>query len=223
MPTWASPVSDLRTLLSDGLQDKRAHQKKLVGYCDGINKIFKTVETRYVPLSVKVYKVTGSTITLLTIATDYTEDDPVAGDILMVTAPIANAVIKASYYWRHFIDSELNFFLINAAQKLGGFTDPTLIDPDLQPAAIHFAAADAYEKLAVRWMERLSEQYLVEDSPGVGDGKPMPKPEDFAKLADFMMKRALTLRDDFYKRQGRRFAPSVGIAIGNAREITPRR
>lgn len=216
---WSTPVTDLRRLMSDGPQDKRAHQKRTVpSGGDGEQTIFKTLETRYVPGSLQVF-VDG---VLQTITTEYTESDPVAGEFTFVTAPGINTIVKASYYWRHFGDDELQQFIDYAAFYLG-YTVAALVEEGLRPAAIHKAASDAWARLSVFWQERRSEQFILEESPSVGTPTAEERQKEYSDAADIFLKRADRLRDDFYKRQGRRHAPAQAILAGAVHETTPRR
>jgi hypothetical protein len=149
-----------------------------------------------------------------------TADDLVMGEFDLGYAPGPNDRVEATYYCQWFFDSELDVFLKHATQFLGLGPDWTVIQDGLQPAALHYAAQEAYSKLATRWAERASDQFLLEDSPQ----KEIKAIIDSyrAMSADFQ-KKSVQLRDDFYKRQGRANAPSFRTVSGRVRDLTPGR
>lgn len=215
---WTTSIVDLRNLLSDGDTDKHRYRKRVFGRLDGVNKTFKTFETRRVtnfttsvsPLGVFV----DGTIQVIT------ADDVMVGEFTVTTAPVDGSAIEASYYYRWFTDAEIGIFLKNATQFLGLGADHTLVSDGLQPSALHFAAQEAYQKIALRWAERWSEMYLLEDAPAEG-GKDVV--DSYRSLAMDMQKKAVMLRDNFYTRQGQNLAPSFSTIRGNIKEVTPRR
>ena len=220
--SYTTGKADLRRLLSDGDQVKRAFQKVVIGPVDGINADFVTLENRYVPGSVDLY-VDGL---LVVKGTNYTEQDPVAGLIRFQPGyiPNQNAIIKASYYGQYFIDDDLDGFLIAAMSDLSmDSTDSTTIAAGLQSSLLHYAAANAYTYLATIWTQRIAEKFLAQDTAGVGDGQNFPKASHFLDLSKNEFTKAGQLRDDFYKRKGARETPVFGTLVGAVKETTPPR
>jgi hypothetical protein len=90
----------------------------------------------------------------------------------------------------------------------------------LRPAAIFYAASEAYSKLANRFSEHMSETYRLEDMPDV---KRMEIIAAWKAAAKESMDAALQARDDFYRRQGQSLAPLFGTARGAVRIVEPSR
>lgn len=208
---WLTSLTDLRILLNDNSFDKRAFEKSLFGSVDGTNTVFKTFETRIVPGSITIFvNKLPQTIT----AFDY-----VAGEFTLSTAPPPASAMKASYYFQYFLDNELTDFVSYGAERIS-ISDVTLVPFGLQQAVLEFAASFAYEKLSSRWMNKMSETFLMQDAPM---GNEATRSNLFKQQADTHYKNAIELRDDFYKRQGRRNAPAYGRVKGNVPYYTPRR
>lgn len=218
---WTTATTDLRTLLSDGDQDRYAYRKKCFGTVDGVNKSFKSLEFRRVsnftsaatPLGVYV---DGTRIAI----TGVTSDDVASGEFVLAVAPTPGQVVEATYYYRWFVDAELTTFLTASSEWLGFGTDYTTMQEGLRPAAKYYAAQEAMHKMAARWVERLSEQYLVEDAP---DHKNMGVADSYRKIANDYKIKSVELRDQFYTRQGQSLAPLHASSYGATREVTPRR
>lgn len=218
MSTWTTAASDLRTLISDGPNDHYVYRKKCFGPCDGSNRSFKSFEPRRVTdfttsvAPLQVYK--GSTA--VTVTTDYTTQ----GEFVLTTAPVDGDVITASYYYQWFVDAELVTFLTSAAEWIGSGPLYDNIPEGLRPAAKYYAAQEAMHKLAVRFAERMSEMYLLEDAP---DPKVVGVADSFRKLAADYKAKSETLRKQFYSRQDQAEAPLFGNNWGSVPEITPSR
>jgi hypothetical protein len=221
--SWTTAVTDLRTLLSDGAKDRYAYRKKCFGSVDGTNAMFKTLEFRRVsdftdansasPLGVYVSGVRVATA-------DVSSDDIASGEFTLALPPTPDQSVEATYYYRWFIDTELETFLTAASEWLGLSTDYAQIPEGLRPSAKYYAAQEAMHKMAARWVERLSEQYLVEDAP---DHKNMGVAGTYRQLAEDYKKKSVELRDQYYTRQGQSLAPLYGNNFGSVREVTPRR
>ncbi len=222
--SWTTALSDLKSLLSDGPTDRNAYRKKCFGYVDGSNVSFRSLEFRRVtdftdpigsaaPLGVYVDGVRVPTASVLS-------DDTATGEFSLVNAPVGGQVVEASYYYKWFNDSELTTFLGDASQWLLSDTDYTKIPPGLVPAAKYYAAQEAMHKMAAKWVERLSEQYLVEDAP---DRKNQGIADSYRKLANDYKIKSLELRDQYYTRQGQSLQPLFGNNFGAVRDTVPRR
>lgn len=227
--SWTTAVDDLRTKLSDGPTDKLRALKRVVGtVTDGSgNLLFKTLEFRRItdfttvdetgPLGIYI---NGEKFGPL--AMPITFDDPATGffkfDVLSV--PAAGSVIEATYYVQWFLDAELESFLRLATNWLGLGDTYANIQPGLRPAALLYATADAFTKLASRFSETTSETYRLEDMP---DSKRFEIIAAWKAAAKESMDAAITARNDFYSRQGQNFAPLYGMAAGAVRNVGPSR
>lgn len=219
--SWTTAVIDLRTLLNDGPKDKYRFRKRVFGELNGTNLRFKTFEFRRVsdftvvvnPLG--IYK-DGILLPPAAVATDFVE----TGEFELVVAPIDGEVLEASYYSQWFYDAELQEFLSTAAQWIGYAEGAYASIPDgLQPAALKYAAAEAYLKLAMKWREYYSEMYRVENVP---DNDLDSTVKSFMDLSDLMGKKAKESRQDFYKRSDQYLSPLFGINSGRTRDVMPK-
>lgn len=216
--SWATAVDDVRRILSDGSKDKLRHRKRVFGKIDGTNTRFKTLEFRRLTTLVGAVAPVGAYVdgSLAAVTSDDFSD---TGEFVLATAPADGSVVEATYFIQWFLDSEVEGFLTSAANWLtfGVFAD---IPPGLRPAAIHYAAQEAYLKLAVRWAEELSETYRLEDAPSEGAFEIVDK---YRQIAMDMHKKSMALRDDFYTRSGKQKQPSFGIIAGNVPDPVPKR
>lgn len=219
--SWTTSNDELRKMLSDGPTDRLRAFKKVFGQIDGSNKIFKTFEFRRVtdfttaasPLGVYINGVLQSNAS-------FSSDDIATGYFNFVTAPAAGSIIEATYYIQWFNDSELTQFISDATRWLGFGTDPNAVSLGLQPSALKYAGYVAYEKLALKWVEKLSETYRLEDAP---DAERFKSVDTYRNISQQFLKDAHQLRDDFYTRQGQSLSPLFGILSGTAKDIVPRR
>lgn len=222
--SWTTALTDLRTLLSDGPTDRYAYRKKCFGEVDGTNTMFKTLEFRRVtdytsstssasPLGVYV----GGTRVPYTLVTS---DSLTTGEFTLTNAPLPSQAVEATYYYQWFLDAELVTFLGASSEWLQSTTDYTTIPLGLVPAAKYYAAQEAMHKMAARWVERMSEQYLVEDAP---DHKNMGVADSYRRLAEDYKKKSVELRDQYYTRQGQSLQPLHASSFGTTTNTTPRR
>lgn len=217
--TQAAARGELRTLLSDGDTDKLAHRKKVFGKQDGVNLTFKTLEFRRVGSLVSLGTPQGVFIDnqpALVLA-----DDLPTGEFILDRSniPLVNQDLRATYFYQWFTDSELDNMLLNATRFIMSAEDLTVIPMGLRQATLQYAAFDAYQKLASRWAQRLSDVYRVEDS--LDNDKAQNNP--FLALSKDCRACAMSLRDDFYKKQGQQFDPAFATISGNVREVVPPR
>jgi hypothetical protein len=219
---WTSAISDLRANLSDGDQDKNYYRKRCLGEINGTNTNFKTFEFRRVtdfvsataPLGVWL---DGSLLPASGISVDY----PDSGDFTLLSAPADGSVLEASYYARWFIDSELVQFLTTASQWLSFGSDYTQVAEAFRPAALKYAASEAYQKLVIRWALRASDTFLLNDAPATENmGKMI---DQYKQIALDYRKDAEVIRDDFYSRSGQQKQPLWGFNLGSVRDNVPKR
>lgn len=217
---WSTSATDLRNLISDGPTDKRAYRKKVVGYVDGTNTTFKTFEWRRT--SDFTASGVGTGVFVNNVQGTVTSDTPSTGEFALSVAPPygTGVAVYATYYYQWFLDSEIAVFLKSSAQWLGFSNDPTVIPEGLQPAALHFAAQEAYSKIAMFWSIRISESYMLEDAPAPDTKGPV---EQFIEMSKYFREKAIELRDNFYTRQGQSLAPMSTSIAGIVGAVTPRR
>ena len=222
---WTLPAdaqSDLRALVSDGPTDKLRYRQRMIGDVNAVNTRFKSFEFRRLTdffteanLSLGVF-VNGIRQTQGTLVT---ADFPEIGEVILSAAPSNTSRVEATFYIQWFKDSELAVFLKNATQWLGLGEDVTKVEPGLQPAALYYAAQEAMHKMAVRWAERLSETYKMEDQIR-GETTPV---DDFRRLAKDYKEKSETLRKNFYQRNDQAMAPLFGVAPGQVCSVVPKR
>lgn len=215
--SWTTALVDLRTLLSDGPTDKYRWRKPVFPAPNGALTSFKTFEYRRITDLTTPTAPLGVYVNSLPVPV--TSDDPATGEFIITTAPNDGDKIEVSYYVQWFLDSELTSFIISASQWLLLGSDFTQVEEGLRPAAIKFAASEAYLKLALRWSERQSEMYRVEDAQ---DPKNKDALKGFTDLAEYFKGEASKLRDERYTRSGQPLAPIFSTIRGRARSTTPR-
>jgi hypothetical protein len=211
---WTTATDDLRTLLSDGPTDRYYFRKRCFGEVTGLNVRYKTFEFRRVTdftTSPGVY-INGGLLP----ASGVSADSLLTGEFILVTPPIDGDVVEASYYTQWFLDSELNTFLVDSSRWLLTSDDYSQMNPGLIPAALKYAASEAYLKMAQRWRDYMSSTYKVEDSP---KDEASARVDSFVKMSETFRDQALKLRDEFYKRQGQPLQPLFGMALGNVRSL----
>lgn len=215
---WATPELDLRRTLNDGPTDKLRHRKRVFGQVNGTNKTFKSLEFRRItdlstavaPMGVYVNNAIAAV----------TSDAPEIGEFELTTAPSEGDIVEATYYVQYFLDTELSGFLTDANEWLGDGLDYTLITEGLRPASLQYASYLGYQKLAMRFHENMSETYRLEDSP---ENKNIEYLNWLNSMAEGFLKRAKTLRENFYARNDQASAPLFGVAVGAVRRNVPNR
>lgn len=217
--SWTTAASDLRTSLSDNATDKLRYRKQVFGEANDTNTSFKTFEFRRItdfktaaaPLG--VYKA-GVLLATSAISIDFVE----TGDFDLTAAPTEGQKVEASYYVQWFNDAEINQFLRISCNWLALGDTFSNIPEGLRPAALKYASAEAYQKLALRWAENLSEGFLLEDAK---DDKRMSIVDAYMKAATAYRKEATSIRDDFYSRSGTQLSPTSSSLYGIIPPIVP--
>lgn len=218
--SWATAVSDLRVKLSDGPTDKLRAFKRVLGDTNGTNTTFKTFEFRrvtdFVAPSGSGYAGVYVNGTIVSVAFD----EPSSGYFVLNLPPASGAVVEATYHVQYFLDSELDEFMRLSCNWLLAADDYTQIPAGLHPAALQYAMADAYGKLAMRFAEHLSETFRMEDTP---DPKRFEMVAQYKQAAQEARDMAHKLRDEYYKRQGQHLSPLFGTSVGKVRDTAPNR
>lgn len=228
---WTTSLNDLRNLLADNTQNRFCYRKKVFGSIDGVNAAFKTFEPRRITdfsaasgeaVPVGLY-LNGEALT----TSDVQSDDVISGEVILANAPSPTfgspakpSVLTATYYYHWFFDSELQNFLANAVKWLQQSSDITQMPDPLQPAALYYAASDAFQFLSARWAERASTAFLLEDAPAKSA---LNLAKTFTDQATAYAKRGTELRNDYYTRSGQALAPNFVSSWGQVGAVTPRR
>lgn len=211
--SW-NAVQELRDLLSDNERDKFRYRQMVFPNPNGINKQFKTFEFRRLTAFTQDHGgFLGIYLNGLAVpASEISYDNQETGEFSFVTAPNDGDEIKASFFVQWFRDEELNTFLINAIRWLGLGDALVEITPGLKPAALKYAASEAYQKIAVRWSEWLSATYRVEDMKDPGQE---PVVSSYQTMAKAFRDDAENSRNNFYQRQGQPLSPLWTTLPGN--------
>lgn len=207
MGAWATSDAardELRAFLNDGPSDRPVKGKKLVGTANGQNKIFFAFDDRIVLSTPSTVFVSLSGIDLA--PGGFSLDDAIMGQFTLAVAPPVGAEVRGRYYVQFFLDSELDEFLRLGAGQIVESRDITMINDGLAAAALNFAGYFGFAKQSIRWAQRMSEKYLLEDAP-IDDGASQ-RPNLFRQIANDYLKNAKDARDSFYQRDGRRNAPA---------------
>ena len=214
---WTTAVSDVRVLLSDGPTDKLRYRKQIMGQIDGSNTVFKTFEARRISAFVGATKpigVYGNNAALTVLS-----EDLESGEFTLSAAPVEGVSLNATYYIQWFDDTEIAQFLTTASEWIGVGDDYSSITNNLYPAAKHYAAAEAYAKLSMKFAANLAETYQLYDAP---DQKRFDPVKAYADMSETFFKLAFELRDDVYKdRQGQAKAPIARTIRGRVRDVPP--
>jgi len=220
-PSQQAAIDDLRRFVNDGPLDRPVKRKQVIGRVDGINTNFMTWDDRIIPTTLLV-----SVDDAPYAASQVVVDDPILGTFhLIVSAgpPVAppplQSTVRAAYYFQYFLDSELSEALMLSAQIITEGDDPTMIASGLKPAALHFGSSFAYGKQAMRWAQRKSAQFLLEEEPLSDDV--MNRSNLFQRMSDAYYNKGLKLRDSFYMRDGRRNVPSFNVFKPNTSPTPP--
>ena len=215
---WTSAASaraSLRTFVNDGPQDRPVKGKQVFGSVDGTNRQFITWEDRLVPGTLVV------SINLTDIpAVQVTETDNVMGLFTLTTAPAAQQIVRARYYFQYFLDAELDEALRQSAIELVEVDDITVVPMTLYNAALNYGGHFGYQKQAIRWAQRMSQRFLLEEEPTSEDLQ--ARPNHFLQIAKEYYKQAVVMRDGAYMRKGRRNAPAFAINKPRLRPLAPR-
>lgn len=214
---WQTAVADVRTLLSDGPTDKLRYRKGLLGQADGTNRVFKTFEARRISTFVGATAPIG--VYDNNAAVVVVSEDLESGEFTLENAPLEGDTLNATYYCQWFDDSEIIQFLTTASEWIGLGDDYTSIPNNLEPAAKHYSAAEAYAKLSMKFAANLAETYQLSDAP---DQKRFDPVKAYASMSETFFKLAFELRDDVYKdRQGQAKAPIGRTLRGRVRDVPP--
>jgi hypothetical protein len=222
--SWTDPSGDLRTLLADGPTDNLIKDKLLIGPINGVNTTFYTFEDRLTasgnqsvcgePISLYLNKVEIS-------ASGITVTDQVRGQVELSFAPSGQLKLTGSYHYQQHLDSEITFYLQQGA-NLVAVDIVDNVPPGLQMAVMDYAGAMAHRRLAQRWQQRKSEQFMLQDEPAREEAEALIKYHQ--EEAKEMRSEGQQARRDFYDlRQDRGRSPFFTLLNRVPSPYTPRR
>lgn len=222
----ADIITSLRILIGDGPDSKVVLGEQLGSdpRCpvDGSNKNFMLGwQAKTTPIvATSVYVTIVGTGAQFRLQTGFTVSDATNGIIAFASAPNPGTGqgqgVYVDYNYQWFTDAKLTEFLNEAAaQTNSGTTDPTTVVDGLKEAMLQYALSHSLMARAAMYAERYA------TSGGEAGQSVEAVSKALKSLSDAAIKRADTLRDDFYKRQGRREAPAVATTNYRVDPITP--
>lgn len=220
MATLTPSVSDLRTLLKD--PNVPSSYNLVVGevprspqgatYGAGTTTLFYLANKPVVSGSIFV---TQGTTYRQTIAAAGVTADLVNGILTFASAP-TSPVFLVDYNFNYFADADYQSFL-NEALRFIGQASTASIDELLATAVYDEAKAQFYMAMATQYAIRYS-------SSGGSVGTNVDSvTKNYLALHKAAHEKAVEGRDDYYKRQGQREAPSSHFSNYGTSPITPRR
>ena len=169
---WDSALTDLRTFMCDTDRDGLVKRQELIGPVTGQNRVFMTFSDRLVasgnqsvcgrPMRIWEQNTGGNFAEVA--ASGILVTDQYLGEIQLMYAPSGIVKMFAAYYHQQLTDEEYNTNLEQAAH-LASLSAATAAAEGLQPAVLHFAASFSHQKLANRWQQRKSDQFMYQESP----------------------------------------------------------
>lgn len=204
-------ISHLRSIVGDKQNSNVVWGESPKGNNDGSNKVFRlqipniVPETLFMTVNTSVRFQTGFSV------------DPDNGIITFDTAPASAANPFLADYCHYWFDDDEHLEFLNEGTRALGQTVPTGVVDGLLPALYQYAAYHYYTRRASMVAHRYP-------SSGGQVGHSVDSVvKNFLMLATAAMKNAVTLRDDYYKRQGQREAPSSGTVNYGFDPISPMR
>lgn len=226
---WDDPLGDLRRLLNDTDVSNLVKEKRVFGTTNGLNRIFYTFDDRLVASGnqsvcarpLRLWYDDGFTGGIEMASSGITITDQYRGEFQTTLLLSGTYRVTASYYYQQSTDSELNFALTQGVNLVNG-SNVSQIDPGLQLAVLYYAAAIVNRRLAQRWQQRKSEQFMLEDEPMRKEAE--DRIQFHLKQAEIGGKEAQSLRQQFYDmRMDRGRAPAYKLLARTPRPYTPRR
>lgn len=204
-------ITALRILAQDTPTANLIRQEVPQGAVDGVNTKYRI--EHYPVVSGSVYMTVGTSFRG---QTGFTVD-LVNGIIAYTVAPTAGSKpFECDYNYNWFTDTDHTQFLLSAAQSLG-FAAAVDVPTGLNPAMLHYALHHFWERRASAYANKYS------SSGGQAGHSVEVVTKAYKALSDTAMKDADKMRDDFYKKQGRRENPASGVVSYKIDPFTPRR
>lgn len=213
-PDLGSAVDNLRRFVNDAPSDRPVKRKQVIGRVDGVNVHYMTFDDRIIDTTLVV-----SLDDAPYDASQIAVDDPILGTFHLqpgsdppnqpAVPPPQQSTVRAAYFYQYFLDDDLVEAMTLSANIINESDIVTNIANGLKPAALHFGASFAYGKQAMRWAQRKSAQFQLEEEP-LSD-EVMNRSNLFQKLSDGYYSKGIKLRDSYYMRDGRRNAPAFSM------------
>lgn len=226
MGAWADPIGDLRRFLADSPNDNLVKNKACLGdWTAGQNRTFFTFDDRLLAsgnqsVCAKPLRVFYGGVEIA--ASGILVTDQVRGEFQLMLVPSGTQKkLTAAYYYSQSLDEELNMDLQQAAYQVNSDTADNIAG-GLQLAALDIAASMAHTRLATRWIQRKSSQFLLEDEPARKEAEELIRfhQDEATRLMD----AGLKARESYYNlRMDRGKAPAFGVLKRIPRPYTPRR
>lgn len=197
MSTLADAIAKVRLVANDAANSKRVYPDSLQALVDKTRTVFPLSNKNIVSTGAK-YSQDGGALT-----TPTTElSDAVNGIVTMLTAPQTS--LDWYYFYQDFTDAEITSMVDSGLGEVGlTETGLSTIDPTLFEVMAYFAAAMAN---GIR-MERFASSYNASI-----EGESFEKSsvyKAYLEAHDSNYKMATEKREEFYKRQGRRFVSAT--------------
>lgn len=226
--SWADPLGDLRRLLNDSDVSNLVKQKRVFGTTSGQNRTFFTFDDRLVasgnqsvcarPLRVWYDQGYGA---VEVAASGIIVQDQFRGEFLLTTSLSGVMSVTAAYFYQQSTDDELNFALDQATKQVNA-TDRSQLADGLQLACLYFASSITHRKLAQRWQQRKSEQFMLEDEPARKEAE--DRIAFHLQQAKECQDLARSHRKEFYDlRQDKGLQPAYALLRRTPPPWTPRR
>lgn len=236
--TLAEAIEELRVEIDDRIDttdltvNPPSHLTRLEpsipasGSIDGANLLFKVKHYPILtatPISDAV-QVTDQANTAFVV--DEPNSDFLRGIVALTAAPTnpPSTEIRVTYFSQFFFDEQLRRFIRQGVKFIGigrapvADSDSLGVPEPLELPIFKFASHLAYKMLSTK----TADWFPV--GAGGKDADPSEVPKHYKALAEECMEEATKLRDDFYQRQGRQFAPTMAISVpSNQPPWTPTR
>lgn len=223
--SWVDPVGDLRRLLSDTDRDKQAKDKKIFGPVNGQNRTFYTFDDRLTTSGIQ--SLSNRPLRLFVDGVEYPASginvtDAHRGEFILAMGPSLSGVreVRSHYWYQHHTESELNFFLTQAASQVSVDSIES-VPAGLQLPALYIAGSLSHDRLAARYTERKSAEFMAHE----GTRGSMDDIITYhAQTAERMMKQALEMRKAYYDGMlGRGNRPAFRLLKRRTKSWTPNR
>ena len=191
--TVPAAILAIRLSINDSASSNYAGPDNLEAQVDGLRKVFKLSNKNIVTGNPSTFYVVDNGTPVYADPTD-----PVNGLIVLATAPALS--FEYYYYFQKFIDSEIQQFLDTGLGKVGQTeTTLTTIDQGLWDVVSHYASAEAFHSLMAKFAETFNTNVEGEDYTMSDIFKA------YKTLHDSHVKDGDEMREEYYKKQGRRF------------------
>ena len=186
-----SAILAIRLSINDTATSHYAAPDNMEAQVDGIRKVFKLSNRNILSGNAFYVQDAAAPVTA-------NPSDLLNGIAVMAAAPVSS--LEWYYYYQDFIDAEIQQFLDYGLGEVGlGETDLAKIPQGLWTVVSHFASAEA----ALNRMNRFAESFNTAIEGETYDMADIYKA--YKAAHDTHLKDAESKREEYYKKQGRRF------------------